>query len=101
MVVGDLHLVGVAISPDKTNAVLVVDSDTVLTFSGASQDLQTIARNRRQVAERSCLVQMEKPTERGPFYEPELFRGLLPKDPFGLSISKRLDHTSIVYRYTI
>jgi hypothetical protein len=39
MVAGDLHVVGVSVFPNETDAVLIVDSDTVSPFPGAFQGL--------------------------------------------------------------
>ena len=98
MVVGDLHVAGVPILPDKTDAVLVVNSYTVLSLPGAFQGFQAVAGNRRQIAQKSRLVQMDELTERNLFDGLKVLRGLLLKHPFGRGISKRLDHKLIVYR---
>ena len=43
MVVDKLHLVGIAVSPDKAQSPLVVDADAVLALPVAYQRLQSIA----------------------------------------------------------
>src|ERR1017187_7330469 len=101
MVVGNLHVVCVPILPDETDAVLVVDADAVLPFPGAFQNFQTVAGNRCRVAERSRLIQMDELTERSLFDGPKLLRGVLQEYPLSLSISIRLNHESLIYRYPI
>ena len=101
MVVGNLHVAGVSILPDETDAVLVVDSDAVLPLPRAFQGFQAVAGNRSQIAQSSRLVQMYEPAEGSLFDGPKLFRRLLLKYPFGFRISKRLNHEFIVYRYSV
>src|ERR1035438_4494978 len=101
MVVGNLHVAGISILPDETDAVLVVDSDAVLPLPRAFQGFQAVARNRCQIAKRSRLVQMHELTEDGLFDGPKLLRRLLLKYLFGFSVAKRLNHELIVYRYSV
>jgi hypothetical protein len=98
MVVGDLHVAGVSILPDETDAVLAVNSDAVPSFPGAFQGFQAVAGNRRQIAKGSRPVQMDELTERDLFDGPKLLRGLPLKYPLSRGISKRPDHKLIVYR---
>jgi hypothetical protein len=98
MVVGDLHVAGVSILPDETDAVLAVDSDAVASFPGAFQGFQAVAGNRRQIAKGSRPVQVDELTERNLFDGPKPLRGLLLEDPLSRGISKRPDHKLIVYR---
>ena len=58
MVVGDLNFSGTLISPREANAVLVVDSDAVLTGSIAFELFETIAWWNPQVLEILSLVQL-------------------------------------------
>ena len=44
MVVDDLDLVCMALSPDKTDSPLIVDPDGVLSFARASQSFKAISR---------------------------------------------------------
>ena len=73
MVVGNLHVAGISILPDETDAVLVVDPDAVLSLPRAFQGFQTVTGNRRQIARRSRLVQMHELAERDLFDGPKLF----------------------------
>jgi hypothetical protein len=50
MVVDDVNLKGIPISPNKANPPLIVDANTVLAPSGAFQRFQSISRRRLQVA---------------------------------------------------
>jgi hypothetical protein len=50
VVVDDLHVLGVAILPDETDPVLIVDPDAVLTTPVPGQRFQPIAGKRRQIA---------------------------------------------------
>jgi len=48
MIVHDLHVIGVAVSPDEAQAPLVVDADTVLSGTVTAERLQLISRRRTQ-----------------------------------------------------
>ena len=58
VVVSDLYLSGTIIGPSEANAVLVVDSDAVLTGSIAFELFETIARWDPQVLEILSLIQL-------------------------------------------
>jgi hypothetical protein len=49
MIIDDLYIKGVAVSPDKADTPLFVDADTVLAFSIAVQGLQVIRRRKTKV----------------------------------------------------
>ncbi len=53
MVVHDLHIVSIAVSPLKTYAILVVDPNRVLTLTGALKVLKPVARWNSQIIQ-SC-----------------------------------------------
>jgi hypothetical protein len=49
VIVHYFHVVRISVAPDKTNAVPVVDADTVLAFPVSAQAFQTVARRHEQV----------------------------------------------------
>ena len=49
MVVHDFNINGIAIHPDKTDSPLIVDPNTVLSFSVTTQYLQSVRRRYAQV----------------------------------------------------
>jgi hypothetical protein len=65
MVVAEPDLMGVALLPAEAQTPLVVDSDTVLPRSIADQPLQTVARERGEIAQRARLVQSQELAVRG------------------------------------
>ena len=58
MIVDDLDVVGIAVTPTKANPPLVVDPDAVLSFAVASQGLQSIAGRCLQIAETARAVDL-------------------------------------------
>jgi len=44
MIINDLDIIGVAASPDETNAPLIIDSDAMLTLAIAFQRLKPVTR---------------------------------------------------------
>jgi hypothetical protein len=56
MIINDFHVIGVAIVPSKTNPILVVDPDAVLSQPRALERLQAIPGRSIKVTERVGLV---------------------------------------------
>jgi len=57
VIINDLHVIRIAIPPLKTNPILIVDTDTVLSSSITSGRLQPIAWQRRQVIQADGIIQ--------------------------------------------
>jgi len=55
VVIDNLHIVGIPVAPDKTDAPLIVDANTVLPFSVAFKRCQVISRGRDKVTKRQAL----------------------------------------------
>src|SRR4051794_13823630 len=51
VIVHDLHVVRVPVAPDEADAIMIVDPNTVLAPSVASERLESVARECRQIAE--------------------------------------------------
>ena len=58
MVIDNLHIVGIPVSPDKTDAPLIVDANTVLPFSVAFKRFQVISRGRGKVTKLRGHIQL-------------------------------------------
>src|SRR5208282_4621451 len=58
MVVNDLDIFGAGRSPAKTQAVLIVHSDAVLSCAAALQAFMTITRRRTQELQGVCSIQL-------------------------------------------
>lgn len=56
VIVDDLNIVGMTLAPHKTDTVLIVDSDAVLTSTVPSKRLQHIARRYRQIIQDCCRI---------------------------------------------
>ena len=93
MVIDDLNVVRIAITPPKANPPLIVDPDAVLPLSVTGQRLQPIARWGFQVAKAARAMNLGQLSVGGPHDVvwnalekptfPRRFRGIVPK---------RLDH---------
>jgi hypothetical protein len=57
MIVHNLYVVGVAFSPNKTNAPLVIDTDTVLPFAVTLQWMKSVAARHAQIHQAFGCVQ--------------------------------------------
>lgn len=58
MIIYDLDIVRIAVTPNKADAPLIVDANAVLTRSIASKRLQTITGRRGEIAQFCCDIQL-------------------------------------------
>src|SRR5271170_3906570 len=56
VVIGDLDLIGIAVSPSKAHAELIVDPNAVLTFAVVAQRLQPVTGRNSQILQSSGRV---------------------------------------------
>jgi hypothetical protein len=98
MIVDDFDFVGIWFSPFKTYPPLCIDPDTVLTLSVAMQRFQMIARRVNQVRQQAGCMDRPQFTKGSTFNRTISLAALAMKDPFRLSITKTVDHTSSVSR---
>jgi hypothetical protein len=93
MIVDDLDIMGVAVTPSEANAPLVVDSDAVLPFAIPGEPLQPITGWRPQVFEIASIVNLHQLTisRLDDVVGNALYKPALPCS-FDGGIPKRLDH---------
>ena len=60
MIVNDLNVVRVIVSPDKTKTPLIINADAVLPFSMASEGFQVVARRQFKIIQRNRRMQQIK-----------------------------------------
>src|SRR5258708_9322421 len=93
MIVGQLDPIGVAVSPHKADAPLIVDADAVLAGPVAPQCLQVVSGRHPQVRNGGCGVehsQFEASAEMN--VSRKLGRSFAVPDLFGLLAGKAYDH---------
>ena len=94
MVVNNLDLIRIAVSPAEANAPLIIDTDTVLARSVPLELLQAIARGDSQVLELLGGVnETELPQHRPLEVSREVPHGLALEEPLSVPIGKALDHS--------
>ncbi len=97
MIIHNLYVLRLAFLPSEADSVLVIYSNTMLTFSISVQRFKPIARRRKQIAQIVCVIQVDElPPSRSLNAPWQLERNDALEDLFGFGISKRLDHYSIV-----
>ncbi len=102
MVIDDLDLIGVVITPFEANSPLVVHPDAVLTCPAADQLLKAVARWNLKILKRFCRVQHDQFSKRRLLSRPgETSRGLPLKDLPGLRIAEAPDHIRSITRDVI
>ena len=85
MIIRNLYVPGVAVSPNKAKAPLIIDSDAMLAFPVTAQCLQAVTRWRGQVAQSFGRVQLTESPERRSLNALEAFDGLSVIKPFRLA----------------
>src|SRR5260370_33582949 len=96
MIIDDFNVVCIRVAPRKTDAVLIVDANTILSATSTFQRLKTIPRKDRQITELICGVQLfELPLS----YSLNLLKSTTAQAIeycLGFFVSKRTDHNSIL-----
>ena len=93
MIVNDLDLVRVTISPPKADPPLIVDANTVLTGAIAFQRLETVPRRHSEIVQRLGRVNGDQSAQ----HRPQELSGIAPnalalEQGFGIPIGEALDH---------
>src|SRR5262249_6868668 len=97
MVINDLRVIDVALAPFKTNAPLVVDANTVLTFTVTEQFFEVIGWWYAQILQRVCAIQDLQLAPRNALNVlRQLARDLAPKQLCGFLVLKALDHGGMI-----
>ena len=94
VIIHNLHVVGIAIAPDKTNAPLVIDADAVLAFPVTFQGFQMIAGRRPQIAKFGRDIQLPQFSLSDALKSQKSFDGSPVMNLLGLSRPEGLDHPS-------
>jgi hypothetical protein len=101
MVIDDLDLVSVSLTPCEANAPLIVDADAVLAFAVTFQSLQSVARQRRKGAQIGRGVEHIQFSQRLPLDGPEALYRLPVEEALGVWASKGPHHLSSVYCFAV
>src|SRR3990172_4863148 len=97
VVVRNFDLAGIAVSPFKADAPLVVDPNAVLALAVPSQPFEPVPRKRRQDLQTVGCVEQVELAKCGTLDRPKLPAGLPTEEPLGLRRAKGLDHSERVY----
>ena len=102
MVVDDLDVVGVAVSPREADAPLVVDSDAELTRTPPAQLLEVIARRHAEVFKDDCGIQLAQSTQGNALdvasVPPDR---LAPEQPLRVGVAEAANHPDMITRYVM
>jgi hypothetical protein len=94
MIVDDFHLKRVTVTPVKAHTPLIVDSNTVLTFSISGQLFQAIAGRNPKVFKRVSGIKEQELAKSCSLDGPrELLDSLSEEDALGLLVAKAADHS--------
>jgi hypothetical protein len=96
VVVHDLDVVGISVTPHETKTPLVVDPDTVLPFPIAAQRFQTVPRRCCQIAQLGRAVQLAELSAGGLLHGAKATTRLPAVKSLGFRTAERPDHPSIL-----
>jgi hypothetical protein len=88
----DFDVFGIAVSPSKADAVLVVDPDAMLPFPVAAQRFQSIARRNQEIGESVRTVENNESSERHGSDGGKFLHPLAIEEPLGLPASETPNH---------
>jgi hypothetical protein len=88
----DFDIFGIAIPPREADAVLIVDSDTVLALAVAAQRFQPVARRNQEIGESLRTVEGNETAERHGSDTGEFLHPLAPEEPLRLLALEAPDH---------
>lgn len=71
MVIHNLNIISISVSPPETYPPLVIDTDAALTPAVALQQFQSISRWHTKVIQTPCTVKIKEPSSGNPFNGPE------------------------------
>jgi hypothetical protein len=93
MVINDLHVIDVTLTPFKTNAPLVIDANTVLALTVAGQFFEVVGWWYTQILQCVCAIkELKLPPRTTLNVLRQLARELAPKQLCGFFVLKALDH---------
>jgi hypothetical protein len=98
VVVHDLDLLRVAVLPDETDSILIVDTDAVLPPSIPGQTLKVIPWKRAQVVESLGGVKLRELALRDPGDAPKPARRVSLKERLGVAAPEGPDHLLRILR---
>jgi len=100
MIIHDLDVVSVALSPHETDPPLIVDSNAMLTLTVAVKLLQAVAGRDAQVLQRLCVVQHGHLATRGALDILKTRAAPAVEERFRVFAAERLYHLSTLLRLT-
>jgi len=96
MIIHNLNVIGVPVSPNKTDTPLLVDPNAVLPFPVSVERLQPIVRRRCQVPQISGNIQLAKLSLGYSLNTAKSLHPLTGMEPLRLPRPERLDHNRIL-----
>ena len=97
MVVDDLHIVGISVTPDKADAPLIVDANAVLPSAVTFERFQVITRGRGQITKLRGNIQLPEFPLRHPLEGPKPLEAQPGMKQLGLFQPERLNHSPKEY----
>ncbi len=92
MIVGDFHLVGIAITPLEADPPLIIDSNTVLSLPVSPECFQPVSWRGSEISKFRSRVQLPQFPPRNPFDADKAPDPFPRVEPFRLCRPERLDH---------
>jgi hypothetical protein len=100
MVVSDLHVEGISLTPPKADSPLLVDTDAVLASPVALQCFEPIAGRNTQIEEGASTVEVQELAPRHPLDGTKSPNVSVVKQSLRVTAPKASDHTVYLLRAT-
>jgi hypothetical protein len=101
VVIDNLHIIGIPVAPDKADAPLIIDANTVLPFSLAFERFQVISRGRGEVTKLGGNIQLPELPLCHPLESSKPPDALPRMKLFRISRPEGLDHIESVIRCSL
>ncbi len=93
MIIDDLDVIAVTITPDETDSPLLVDADGMLPLPVSVQGFQLVSRRKGEHTQLRRRMQLQQLPQRNPLERPKSPKMLVLKQLLGLFRGEALDHT--------
>jgi hypothetical protein len=97
MIVNDLNVISVAVSPKEAYTPLIIDADAALTLAVALQCFQTIPWRNHQIMQGAGTMEVKQLSTRYSFEGPKTRHVPISEQRFRLPGSEGADHESSIY----
>lgn len=95
MIISNFNFVRIAISPQKADAVLLIDANRMLAFATSLERLKRVSRRRLKIANIPRIVEHNELATRDAFERDKASDALPIPEALGIAVAEASDHVTI------